>query len=98
VAVVASMKKNSVACTSRVFGTFMTSAGAECKNRWKRHSKRCGQLFCDHGDMFLILGAFQRLSSRAVGRTVLYGPSTCVVRMPGGSWPYEVVRRATNWI
>jgi len=45
VAVVASLKKNSVACTCRVFGTFLTSTGAECKNRWERHSKRCGQLF-----------------------------------------------------
>lgn len=51
-------------------------------------------------DVFEILSASLRMSSRAVGRAVLYGPSTCVVRMPGGSWPFAVVRktRAANWI
>ena len=51
-------------------------------------------------DLFVILGASRRMRSRAVGRAVLYGPSTCVVRMQGGSWPYAVVRktRTANWI
>lgn len=51
-------------------------------------------------DVFEILSASLRVRSRAVGRAVLYGPSTCVVRMPGGSWPFAVVRktRSANWI
>lgn len=51
-------------------------------------------------DLFEILSASLRMRARAVGRAVLYGPSTCVVRMPGGSWPFAVVRktRAANWI
>jgi len=51
-------------------------------------------------DLFVILGASRRMRSRVVGRAVLYGPSTCVVKMQGGSWPFAVVRktRTANWI
>lgn len=51
-------------------------------------------------DLFEILSAWLRISSRAVGRAVLYGPSLSVVRMPGGSWPLAVVRktRSAKWI
>jgi len=51
-------------------------------------------------DLCNILRASLRKHSRVAGRAVLYGPSTCVVRMPGGSWPYAVVRktRTANWI
>lgn len=51
-------------------------------------------------DLFEILSASLRMRSRVLGRAVLYGPSTCVVRMPGGSWPLAVVRktRSANWI
>lgn len=51
-------------------------------------------------DVFEILSASLRMRSRAVGRAVLYGPSTCVLRMSGGSWPLAVVRktRSANWI
>lgn len=51
-------------------------------------------------DVFEILSATLRMRSRAVCQAVLYGPSACVVRMPGASWPLAVVRktRSANWI
>lgn len=51
-------------------------------------------------DLFEILGASLRTRAQALGRAVLYGASTRVVRMPGGSWPFAVVRktRAARWI
>lgn len=51
-------------------------------------------------DLFEIFGVSLRMRSRSVGRAVLYGNSTCVVRRLGGSWPFAVVRktRAARWI
>lgn len=51
-------------------------------------------------NLFEIFSVSYRMRSRAVGRAVLYEKSTCVVRKPGGSWPFAVARKtmAAHWI
>jgi len=101
VAVVASLKNNRVVCTCSEAETCLATGGCSMQEPMELALDEVrSALGVTIADLFVILGASQRLSSRAVGRAVLYGPSTCVVRMPGGSWPYAVVRktRTANWV
>eukprot|EP00168_Porphyra_purpurea_P012257 TRINITY_DN3209_c0_g1_i1.p1 TRINITY_DN3209_c0_g1~~TRINITY_DN3209_c0_g1_i1.p1 ORF type:complete len:589 (+),score=117.64 TRINITY_DN3209_c0_g1_i1:680-2446(+) len=45
------------------------------------------------GDLMGLLSDDVRISSLNQGIAVRYGPSLCVIRREGGSWPFAVVRR-----
>jgi len=94
VAVVTSLKNSRVVCTCSEAETCLAIGGCSMQEPMELALQEVrSALAVTMADLFVILGASQRLSSRAVGRAVLYRPFTCVVRMPGGSWPYAVVRK-----
>lgn len=101
VAVQATLTKNAVVCTCSEAESCLLEKGCFLQEPMELALEALrGALGVTMADVFEILSVSLRMRSRAVGRAVLYGPSTCVVRMPGGSWPFAVVRktRAANWI
>jgi len=51
-------------------------------------------------DLFMVLGAPEKVHRLHVGRAVLYGEATCVVRNGKTSWPFTAVRRTRRgtWV
>jgi len=47
-------------------------------------------------DLLALLSEDLRVSALNQGLAVMYGPSLCVVRREGGSWPFAVVRRRST--
>lgn len=101
VAVQATMTKAGVVCTCSSPESCQSMKACTMQEPMERAlDKVRSTLGITMADLFEILGASLRTRAQALGRAVLYGASTCVVRMPGGSWPFAVVRktRAARWI